>query len=107
MRIPKKLTIRKSKWEVTLTRGHKKLDTRRYRGMCYLNTRQIFIDSGLTRNEREETFVHELLHACWPEGVCGNRLEEAIIESLSRTLYDVLKKNRLTKRRRKKKTTAT
>jgi len=102
VRIPKKLLIRKAKWEVILTRGHKKLDTRRYRGMSYLNTHQIFIDSGLPRNEREETFIHELLHACWPEDACGDRLEEAIIESLSRTLYDALRKNRLLNKKRRK-----
>jgi hypothetical protein len=92
MRIPKSFKFKKSRW--TIAFGTKKLDTSKYRGICYLDKKQIFIDPELPRNEQEETLVHELLHAVWPAGVCGEKMEEKLVEKLSRSLYEVLASNK-------------
>ena len=92
MQIPKSFRFKKSRW--TIDFGTKKLDTSKYRGICYLDKKQIFIDPELPRNEQEETVIHEVLHAVWPSGVCSDKMEEKIVEKLSRSLYEVLKRNK-------------
>jgi len=92
VRIPKSFRFKRSRWVVKF--GGKKLDTTKYRGICYLDSKEIFIDPSITRNDQEETFVHELLHSIFPADVCSEKMEEKIVEKLSRSLYEVLKRNK-------------
>jgi hypothetical protein len=61
-------------------------------GLCDRERRTIWIDSRLGRAEREETVVHEVLHACLPEsvGVMADA-EEALVARLERPLTDILR----------------
>jgi hypothetical protein len=93
MRIPKKLKIRRATWNVTFDNSIEKTD--KAVGLCIDSTKKIVISPDSDRNETEETFIHELLHACWPKDVCGDRLEEKLIRSLSPILYKALKDNDL------------
>lgn len=84
-RIPKQLTINGQKWRVEkLPLRHLNLD-----GHCHMRKRLIRIDSELPRAEQEETFLHELMHACFGEPF-PIRLEEKFIRRLSPRLYEVL-----------------
>ena len=103
MRIPKFIKIGKHKWKVILDSN--KLDTEKYNGLCDPNSREILIDPGLSRNELEETFLHEFLHALFPLGVVTLKIEEKIVGALAKSLLDSLNKNGLTisaKRKTKK-----
>lgn len=93
MKIPRKLKIRRSKWTVKF--DDKIEQTEKAVGLCIRSTKQIFISPNQDRNEIEETFIHELLHACWPEDVCSDRLEEKIIAPMAGILYSALKEGRL------------
>ena len=90
MRIPRSVKIKKSVWKITL--DETKLDTRQYNGMCVPDHKEILIDPKLPRNDLEETFIHELLHACFPAKTCSYNKEEEIVASLARVLTPVLKR---------------
>jgi hypothetical protein len=89
MYIPKSVRIKKSKWKIILS--DIKLDTKMYNGLCIHQSREILIDPNLPRNEIEETFIHELLHACFPDGICSYKKEEMIVTELARHLQPVWK----------------
>lgn len=93
MKIPHKLKIRRSKWTVKF--DDKIEQTEKAVGLCIRSTKQIFISPNQDRNEIEETFIHELLHACWPEDICSDRLEEKIVAPMAEVLYNALKESKL------------
>ncbi len=92
MHIPKSFKLRKSIWKVSF--DPKQIDTSIYMGQCDTTKHKIFIDPELTRNELEETFVHELLHACFPPNICNDAVEEQIVSKMSKVLYQALIKNK-------------
>lgn len=88
MHIPRFLMINKKRWRIT--QDAEALDTKKYNGMCLLDHQQILIDPALSRNDKDQTFIHELLHACWPGGLCSDRTEEKIIRELAVVLTPAL-----------------
>lgn len=68
----------------------KNLRKRDLDGWCVYNRREIQIEETLTGAHREETFLHELLHACLPENWAPNA-EETMIRRLAPRLLDTLK----------------
>lgn len=87
MRIPKTVNILGAKWRVKRAPLHKQ----RLYGKTVGATRTITIDSNLPPQLAEETFLHELMHAClWPEALPLDT-EEHFIRLLSPRLLDVLK----------------
>jgi hypothetical protein len=54
----------------------------------------IELDSSLCQTRKEQTFVHELLHACFKEAGYDEQDEE-MIDRVSAVLYQVLKDNQL------------
>jgi hypothetical protein len=54
----------------------------------------IELDLSLCRTRKEQTFVHELLHACFKEAGYDEQDEE-MIDRVSTVLYQVLKDNQL------------
>jgi IrrE N-terminal-like domain len=54
----------------------------------------IELDSSLCQTRKEQTFVHELLHACFKEAGYDEQDEE-MIDRVSAVLYQVLKDNKL------------
>jgi hypothetical protein len=95
IRIPKKLRIGGKVWHV------KKSSTLEKKagllGMCIPVDRYISIATTQSQAEREETFLHEILHSIFPGGIVKDATEERIVEALSVSLYEVLIHNKLIK----------
>jgi len=93
MKIPRKVKIRKATWKVSINedieRKHNAV------GLCKYNAKEIILSPNQPRNELEETFMHEILHACWPEDECSQKLEEKIIRKMSPVLFEFFKKNKI------------
>lgn len=72
-------------------------------GSTHLYTQHIFLDPELSQQKKEQTFIHEILHAIWNQyGLARNEKftekdEELIVDSLANGLYQVLKENGLLK----------
>jgi hypothetical protein len=85
MKLPRSLTINGQRWRVVI----KPLIHRGYMGLCISKKREIQIDADLRGEERLETFMHELLHAClstrW-----APQTEERMVQQLSPRLLDAL-----------------
>lgn len=88
MRLPRSLSINGELWTVVL----KPMAKRGLHGLCNYRKREIIIDVELPLLEREETFLHEVMHACWPERWPST--EEKMIRRLSPRLLDALKSAR-------------
>jgi hypothetical protein len=73
-------------------------------GSTHFMQQKIFISPEETQQKKEHTLLHEILHACiWTSGI-GDRirrfdkdLEEDIVNSVSNSLYQVLKDNKIIK----------
>jgi hypothetical protein len=85
MYIPTELKIGGKIWKVII--DHKKLDISKYMGLCKFDTREILLNSKLPRNKLEEVFLHEYLHATFPEFIVGEVREERIVLHLASKLY--------------------
>lgn len=94
---PKKFLVQEQTWETVQTdelRG--RLD-----GMCLPAQCQIALSSALHPEAIGETWLHELLHACW--NMTSRRgtdeeqgqLEEAMVAGLAPILWAALRRNRL------------
>lgn len=66
----------------------------RYAGSCDSENAIIEIKADLTNERKEETFVHELLHAILFEAGYAEHDEELVMRA-SKVLYQVLKDNRI------------
>lgn len=93
MKIPIKLKIRRSDWTIKFDKDIE--TTEKAVGLCIRDTKRILISPNQDRNEIEETFIHELLHACWPEDTCSHRLEEKLVERVAAVLTKTLRDNKL------------
>lgn len=61
-------------------------------GHVMYSTSEIEIDDRLSKERKEQVFVHELLHACFYEAGF-NEQEEDMVNRVSAVLYQVLKDN--------------
>jgi hypothetical protein len=86
VKLPRALVINGERWRIV----RKPLCRRGRYGQCNYRTREIQIDSELVGDERAETFVHELLHACLPEDWAPTA-EERMIERLAPRLLSALR----------------
>lgn len=73
-------------------------------GSTHTYTQTIFLDPETTQQKKEQTFLHECMHAIWWQTGLGKRydkdkaiIEEEIVSALSSGLYQVLKENNLLK----------
>ncbi len=72
-------------------------------GSMHCRQQKIFIEPSETQQKKEDTLIHEILHAIWwSVGLCERfkdnpKIEEEIVASLGNSLYQVLKDNRLLK----------
>lgn len=102
-RIPKRLTICGEVWRVeTDQRLSVPLRSRALRrrfcivrgqwlaGYCDSRDRTIHLAPWLSRKQRWEVFVHEVLHALFPVGDVSLAVEERLVEHLTPRLVDVL-----------------
>lgn len=93
MKIPTNIQINDSTWTIQLDAEIEK--THGAVGLCIYDLQKILISPNQDRNEIEETFIHELLHACFPDNVCSPKLEEKIVKQLSITLTKTLRDNKI------------
>ena len=101
MKIPKKLKIGGLIWTV------KEDDNVSREGNCYGSThhtsQNIFLEPRLSIQKRDQTFIHELLHAAWDAtGLSANKeftqeKEELIIRALGNGMHQILNDNHLLK----------
>lgn len=99
MKIPKKLKIGGFDWTV-----RENYDIT-YEGNCYGSThhgrQNIFLDPNMSQAKKQETLLHEIMHACyWQAGLIefekkDKITEEQMISSMAMSLYQVLKDNKL------------
>lgn len=73
-------------------------------GSTHSHTQKIFIEPGLTQQKKEQTLLHEILHAIWWQSGLNARykndktiIEEEITQAIGHGLYQVLKDNNLLK----------
>lgn len=64
-----------------------------YVGSCSYTDTKIEILNSLSKTKKEQTLVHEVLHACFNEAGF-NEQEEDVINRVSNVLYQVLKDNK-------------
>lgn len=95
MKIPKTIQVVNKEWRVEY-KWNLRYDGHKCDGLCCHETRTIFIDRSLSKQEKEETFLHEYLHAIIAElGIKRKSLpivlEELLVESLSQEIYEKFK----------------
>jgi len=89
--IPRRVKLRGRWWHVRLTsRRRKRGEMRGLRGLCDLDTRTLWLDAKCARAERELTYVHEALHAIFPNGIVSEKIEERIIAALESPLASAI-----------------
>ncbi|SEP56994.1 hypothetical protein SAMN05216232_0189 [Virgibacillus subterraneus] len=66
-----------------------------YAGSCSYSDSRIEVLNSMVPTKKEQSFVHELLHACFHEAGF-NEQDEDVINRVSNVLYQVLKDNKLT-----------
>jgi len=63
-------------------------------GACVYQKSTIKIKIGMSENKKEQTLVHEMLHACFNEAGFHEQ-DEDVINRVGIVLYQVLKDNKL------------
>lgn len=86
MKLPRSLVINGDRWRVL----QKDLSNKDYVGLCVHRRCEIQVDSNLTGEEKLETFLHEVLHACLREPF-AERTEERMVLRLAPRLLAALK----------------
>lgn len=74
-------------------------------GSTHHTKQRIFLEPNETQQKKEQTFLHEVMHAIWDNSGLSKRykrdkdgdIEEEIMHALSNGLYQVLKDNDLLK----------
>jgi len=104
MIIPKKLKIGGHIYSVEWT---KPKDTERRKGnwgITLLEEKRILIDREMPQSQKEETFIHELLHCCFHQASLNYDIddkveltEEQVVSRLANVLHQVLVDNKLLK----------
>lgn len=102
MKIPKYLKIGAFNWEVI--QDDNVTHAADVCGQSHFKSQRIFLEKTSTEQNREATFIHELLHVVAEQSGLVARLknitgitEEEIVSSMENGLYQVLKDNDLLK----------
>ena len=103
MKIPTKLKINGKPWKIIIDKNGSRINGKKYMGICSHAKKTITLSKELRNRDLLETFIHEVLHACFDTRICSDKVEEKIVENLCVKLYDLLNDNRilLTKKRTK------
>jgi hypothetical protein len=91
--IPRRIRLRGKVYRVRYTRKlGDKMGGGAWRGLCEPDTATIWIDPRQPREERERTFLHEVLHGLLPETYdpTDTTAEERIVTALEGPLHDLL-----------------
>jgi len=99
MKIPKKIKVGPLTYEVFVSKDV--TNEGDCWGSTHYRTQKIFLTPDSKEDHREETFVHELLHACLETSGLNFRIEEKdkypsaeeIVRTTATILYQVIKDN--------------
>lgn len=98
MKIPKTVKVAGHDYKVSFS-PVSSIDGGRACGETHLRNLTIKISSDHERSQQELIFLHELLHLCFYYQGLKNHFddknEEFIVDSISCTLYDILKTNKM------------
>lgn len=91
LRIPRSIRLRGAIYRVRTSRSLNRLET-----MATFDekSRTITLAHGLSLRQREEAFLHEVLHAVFPNGVVPSKVEESVVEGLDEPLLEALRQLR-------------
>lgn len=95
MRIPKTILVSGHEWTVEY-KWNLRYDNQKCDGLCCHETRTIYLDRSLTKQNKITTFLHEYIHAVIAELNIKRKslpmeLEELIVEALSQELVGAFK----------------
>lgn len=93
MKLPRKLKIKRSTWQVKFDESIEKTDDAV--GLCVFSSKKILISPNQDSNDLADTLLHEILHAIWPTDLCGDKLEEKLVARLAGSLLQILQDNKL------------
>lgn len=100
MKIPRNIKIGGFNWEVKQS-GEISTESSTF-GSTHTQKQKIFIDPTETQQKKEQTFIHEVMHAIWWQVGLNTRykgeqkhMEEEIVDAMSHGLYQVLKDNNM------------
>lgn len=89
MKIRKHYLIKGKEWTTEFRWSLKASDGERVRGLCDYSTRTIYLDRLMAAEEKEEVFMHELIHAALFEAHLnegsglGGETEEIVCDAIS------------------------
>ena len=102
MKIPKTLKIGGFIW--TVEESEKIANEGNVFGSTHSRKQRIFLEPNESRQKKEHTLIHEIMHALWWQAGLNsrykkdeNKFEEEIVDALSNGLYQVLKDNNFLK----------
>ncbi len=100
MRIPETLKIQGFDWKIASS--SEITDAAKAYGLLDIKRQTIYLDCDFSEQKRDQTLLHELLHACFYHSGLWQRIEEGkniseeeIVQAVSMVLYQVLKENAL------------
>ena len=91
--IPKKLKIGGEVWRLRVAKMLYK--SPHVLGYCDPDRKVIALKKDLDGAELLATFLHELIHAAWPEGVVSETTEEKILEAIDLKIAEALISSKL------------
>ena len=104
MKIPKSIKVGAHNYSVEFTKPKDEERRRQNWGITFLESKRVLIDEELPESQKEETFLHELLHICMHESRVNYDIddkiiltEEQIVSRLTTPLHSILKDNKLLK----------
>lgn len=98
MELPKELKIGGFQWTVEEQKDIANESS--VFGSTHTQSQKIFIEPGLNIQKRDQTLLHEVMHAIWwqsgLERIFDDRkMEEKVVHAMAMGLYQVLKDNKL------------
>ena len=104
MKIPKKLKVGAHTYTVEFTK-HKNEERGRYNwGKTMHESKRILIDKEVPESQKDETFVHEILHLAMHESRLNydfddkvQLTDEQVVNRMTQPLHSILKNNNLLK----------
>lgn len=99
MKIPKSLKVGGHTYSVTYSKGNDEKKGKDSWGLTNHEHKNIYIDKDVPESQREETFIHEILHCVTHHTKINYEMdddkEENLVKRIACGLYMVLKDNNL------------
>jgi hypothetical protein len=93
MRIPRRVTIEGTTWDVKRKRNLLDDESKPVFGLCDYNANTLWIDSSQSLEAQQQTFIHEVLHALIEEKELELIDDEKLVRLLEGPLFRFLMSN--------------